>query len=718
MRLTFPFVIASSLSITPLAIADTDLDALLEMPLVSLADTKVVSATRTSQSLADTAASVYVITAKEINRSGARSVADALALAPGLHVAKYSNYDWGITARGQNQTLSNTLLVMVDGRSVFNPMFSGVDWDLIPVSMDNIEQIEVVLGPVGTIWGGNAVNGVINIITFDAENASDGKIAINEGNYHYSEYKLHDSTEVGDYGYLSGYFEFVDHMPWTSDEERVQPHQDYNVYTERFGARFDYQKFAHTLSIQAGGIRSREDYQWLKYNPHFLFPGQSGFEFYDTEMTMQEYFSGLQHVYDVENGDSWENKLWLTYSSNDGNDRNAKFWRIDLDSHYTMNDLWGTQLSLGGNARIIDEQLGTYSIAERYTMPYVRVTDEANFLNQSYGIYANWNIDITDDTKLTLGNRWQYHYLTHGIESQPQVRVSHELSNNQRLWAGWGRAVVTPSRLELETTFQQNYYTPGNQYDEIASYLYRGNENLKTETVETYELGYRFWDENKLQLSLSGYYSIHKNIRASKCTTEPTSESLCPPAYEDTILGNSSPGTVGTDFKQYAYEYVDPLWSETMGGEVAMKWQPMEQLQLNANYSYKRIVGHCEGTICSSNDAVKRQLENQPNHFVNAQVMWDITPQWWISGAMQYVSESTLHRDFLDDPNYIWPKVLSFDASVSWQLADYAPRITGTAENLGANQSNEYPSNQGAFNNGTQYWLTMEWNYGAIDWSE
>ncbi|MGR5132545.1 TonB-dependent receptor plug domain-containing protein [Vibrio alfacsensis] len=715
MRLPFSVVIAPTLLIAPFAAAESNLDALLEMSLISLAETKVVSATRTAQSLADTPASVYVITAKEINRSGARSVADALALAPGLHVAKYSNYDWGVTARGQNQALNNTLLVMVDGRSVFNPMFSGVDWDLIPVSMDNIEQIEVVLGPVGTIWGGNAVNGVINIITFDAENASDGKIAINEGNYHYSEYKLHDSTEIGDYGYLSGYFEFVDHMPWTSDEESVQPLQDYNVYTERFGARFDYQKFAHTLSIQAGGIRSREDYQWATYQPHFLYPGKPSVESYDTEMTMQEYFSGLQHIYDTENGDSWDNKLWLTYSSNDGTDRDAEFWRFDLDSHYTINDFWGTQLSLGGNVRVIQEKLGTYSIVDRYSMPYVRVTDDADFLNQNYGIYVNWNIDVTDSTTLTLGNRWQYNNLTNGIEPQPQVRVSYKISDNQRLWAGWGRAVVTPSRLELETTFQQNIYiesgasdAAGNQYDYIANYLYRGSENLNIETVESYELGYRFWDSNTLQLSLSSYYSVHDNIRAAKNVS----------AQGWVVEGNSSPGTVGTYIEQYITEYIDPLWSETMGGEVAVKWQPIEQFQVNANYSYKRIIGHCEGAICGSNDAVKRQLENQPNHFVNAQVMWDITPQWWVSSTMNYVSESTLHEDFLDDPSYIWPKVLSFDASVSWQFADYAPRITGTAENLGADQSNEYPSNQGAFNNGTQYWLTVEWNYGAIDWSE
>lgn len=104
-----------------------------------------------------------------------------------------------------------------------------------------------------------------------------------------------------------------------------------------------------------------------------------------------------------------------------------------------------------------------------------------------------------------------------------------------------------------------------------------------------------------------------------------------------------------------------------------MKWQPREDLQINANYSYKRIVGHCEGAICSSNDAVKRMIENEPNHFVNAQVMWDITPQWWVSVSGQYVSESELHEDYesalhpvsVANKDYNWPEVVSFDASLS-----------------------------------------------------
>ncbi|EGU42140.1 outer membrane receptor protein [Vibrio ichthyoenteri ATCC 700023] len=628
-------LLTSTILALPTLAADS-LDDLLNMSLTSLAETKVTSATRSSQSLADTPAAVYVITAKEINRSGARSVADALALAPGLHVAKYSNYDWGISARGNNKVMSNTMLVMVDGRSVFNPMFSGVDWDLIPVSIDNIEQIEIVLGPVGTTWGGNAAAAVINIITLEADSALEAQLTVKTGNWGYSEYQMRHAAQVSDYAYLSGYFEFVEHPPWTSDEERVQPNDHFTVYTERFGGRYDYQKLAHTLSVQAGGIRSREDYLWANYRPTIFFPDNSGTHMYETEMTMEEYFAGIQHIYEMSPEQRLENDVWLTYSANDSTHRNANFFRADIDTRMVWDNLWGTQLTLGGNLRLIDEELGIYDALDFYTMPYLRITDEPKFLNQSYGIYGNWNLPITDNITATFGNRWQYNNITDEVDSQPQVRLSYALSDQQQLWAGWGKAIVTPSRLERETAFRRNtlienaLFNDGNHYDYYYSVVDWGNEELKTESIETYELGYRFWNKEQLQVSLSSYYSQHHNIRALVRLN----------ASQVVIPGGSSDGTIGTVIENYNNQYVDPLWTETYGAELAIKWQPAEQLQLNANYSYKRIIGHCSGSICGSSDA---------------------------------------------------------------------PRITATVEGVGADQNTEFAENMTPFQNGTQYWVTIEW---------
>jgi iron complex outermembrane receptor protein len=687
--------------------ADEDLMSLLDMPLASLAETKVMSSTRSTQSLADTPAAVYVITAKEINRSGARSVADALALAPGLHVAKFSNYDWGISARSSNQALTNSLLVMVDGRSVLNAMFSGVDWDLIPVSMDNIAQIEVLLGPVGTIWGGYAVNGVINIITLDAENAPKGKVSASLGNYGYKEVKLHHGGQIGDSSHVSGYAEYLEHKPWASTEDKVQSQQHYNVVTGRFGARLDYQFLNHTLNVQAGGIRSEEDYLWANYNPHLFFPQRPAHEYYEQKMIAQEWFAGGSHIYERANNDRIESDLWLTYSDNDGPDRNAHFVRFDLDSRYLFDDLWGTQLMIGGNVRLIQDRFHQYSRYDQVTAPYLRSADKPSYLNQSYGIYANWTIPVTDAVTLMLGNRWQYHNITDDTYAQPQVRLNYRLADTQTLWAGWGSAVVTPSRLERSTTFRQNGYvenalfSDGNRYDYYYSYLYKGNNQLKVETVDTVEAGYRFWHGEMLQLNLNGFYNIHENIRAYAGTG----------AQQWVIPGDASEGSVGTVFEQYTSEYVDPLWTRTYGGEVSAKWQPISNLQLNANYSYKKILGYCSGNICEANSAVAKALENQPNHFVNAQAIWDISPQWWVSSALQYVSATDVPSNVGTVEQNGWPRVVNLDLALSWQHSRQWPRFTATVENLGAYESYEYPQAYGPFQNDTQYWLQVEWRY-------
>ncbi|HAS8133887.1 TPA: TonB-dependent receptor, partial [Vibrio vulnificus] len=146
---------------------------------------------------------------------------------------------------------------------------------------------------------------------------------------------------------------------------------------------------------------------------------------------------------------------------NDSTDRNARFTRLDLDSHIVVQDWFGSQLTIGGNVRLIDEEFGTYSPQEHFSMPYLRIAQQADFFSQSYGVYVNWDLEVTEKTDLILGSRWQYNNLTKEIDAQPQVRASYELADNQRIWAGWGKAIVTPSRLELTTSLQSNNYIEG-----------------------------------------------------------------------------------------------------------------------------------------------------------------------------------------------------------------------------------------------------------------
>lgn len=151
-------------------LADTRSASLADLTLEQLSNIVVTLVSRRNESLSDAAASVYVISAEDIRRSGVVSLPEALRLAPNLQVARADANQYAITARGFNSVLANKMLVMIDGRTVYSPLFSGVFWEAQDVLLDDVDRIEVVSGPGGTLWGINAVNGIIHVITRSGEN--------------------------------------------------------------------------------------------------------------------------------------------------------------------------------------------------------------------------------------------------------------------------------------------------------------------------------------------------------------------------------------------------------------------------------------------------------------------------------------------------------------------------------------------------------------------
>ena len=155
---------------------------LSRMTLEELMEVEVTSVSKRPERLADAAASIYVISGEDIRRSGARTLPEALRLAPNLHVAQGHASGYAINARGLNSTAANKLLVLIDGRSVYTPLFSGVFWDVQDVLLEDVERIEVISGPGSTLWGTNAVNGVINVITRSARDTQGTLLAAGAGN--------------------------------------------------------------------------------------------------------------------------------------------------------------------------------------------------------------------------------------------------------------------------------------------------------------------------------------------------------------------------------------------------------------------------------------------------------------------------------------------------------------------------------------------------------
>jgi len=158
-------------------LADTKKD-IFNMGLEQLMNIEIVTASRKSQSLLKTAAAVHIITQEDIRRSGATSLPEVLRGVPGLQIAQIDANNWAISIRGLNDRFSNNLLVMIDGRSIYNPLFGGVYWNMHETLLEDIERIEVVRGPGGTLWGANAVNGVINIITKNAKDTQGAQFTL------------------------------------------------------------------------------------------------------------------------------------------------------------------------------------------------------------------------------------------------------------------------------------------------------------------------------------------------------------------------------------------------------------------------------------------------------------------------------------------------------------------------------------------------------------
>lgn len=165
----------------PLAHAEIAKPDSLDLSLEELMNLVVTSVSKKAQTLAETAAAAYVIKAEDIRRSGATNIPEALRLAPGVQVAAIGHNRWSVSIRGFNSRFANKLLVLVDGRAIYSPAFSGVFWEHNDIPLSNIERIEVIRGPGGSLWGANAVNGIINIITYPAQDTQGGLLSASVG---------------------------------------------------------------------------------------------------------------------------------------------------------------------------------------------------------------------------------------------------------------------------------------------------------------------------------------------------------------------------------------------------------------------------------------------------------------------------------------------------------------------------------------------------------
>lgn len=460
--------------------ASSDEKKLLDLSIEELADLTISSVSKKEQRLQDAAASIYVITQEAINKSGAANLPEALRLAPNLQVAQISANQYAISARGFNSSTANKLLVLIDGRTVYTPLYSGVFWDAQDVVLQDIERIEVISGPGGTLWGANAVNGVINITTRRAQASDPKMIQVVAGNKGQALVLSHSGTlnERAAYRIYAKADEWQDVV---SGDSRVAPA---SWRRSQIGFRSNWRDADNELSLQA------DAYQGQAF---LLQPGSQ-------TISGMNFMGRWQHQF--EQGSKLKFQAYFDRTSRDyPGVFKEQLHTLDLDLMYILPDSQGTALSFGGGYRIAyDDVLNSNALAFLPAQRYLRWAN----------LFAQREQDLSPNLRLTLGGKLESNDYT-GLEILPNLKLAWKAADDTLIWLDLSRAVRAPSRLDTQ------FYIPGK-----APYQLIGGPDFRSEIAKSLSLGVRAKLANFMPYSLTLFRSAYTNLRSF--TIRPTNQ--------------------------------------------------------------------------------------------------------------------------------------------------------------------------------------------------
>ena len=542
------------------------IEELMEMPVTSVG--------RKPTRFVEAASAIEVITEDEIRHSGATTFPDILRLATGVQVAQGGGRDWGVTARGFNLTTANKMLVLMDGRSLYTPLFAGVLWDAPDYLLADIDRIEVVRGPGATMWGANAVNGVINITSKSARETQGGYLSTAVG---------HELRDIVSMRYGDRIGENTFYRIYGKHEA-----QDDLVFRNGHGAG-DEREHAQ------GGFRV-DSYQWEK-----------------NQFTVQgDYYGGRNGQLSADDEEIEGGNLltrW-THRFTDTSDLQVKWYydRVERelpDTLHERRDTWDVDLQY--RFQPWDRHDIVTGINYRRSSDTIKNSPGLAFVPNSrpldyYGFFVQDEIELVrEKLGLTIGSKFDHNDYT-GFEVEPSVRLAYWPSRAQTAWAAVSRAVRTPSR--LDTDLLVSSATPTNR-----TLLIRGDTGFDAEELLAYELGYRIQPREWIALDVATFYNDYDRLRSQEASATATGLPV--------VLGNK-------------------LTGEAYGAEFSVTSQVLDWWRLRGNYTAfdKRL--ELDGNSRDRTGGV--QEGNDPSHMFSVHSSWDLPKQFEFDAIVRYVS--------------------------------------------------------------------------------
>lgn len=531
-------------------------EEVFEMGLEELLNVKVTSVSKKAQSISDAAAAIFVITNEDIRRSGVTNIPDALRLAPGLHVGRIDSSKWAVSSRGFNGRFSNKLLVLIDGRNIYTPAFSGVYWENQDVLMEDIDRIEVIRGAGAALWGANAVNGVINIITKHSDDTQGGLLIGGGGTeergfggFRYGGALGRDTTGRI---YVKG---FNRDELFDSSGARAQDNWD----KIQSGFRVDsFWTEKDTVTLQ-GDIYYSNIHQNVRI-PALNFPSYST-SINDTTGAYGGNLVGrLQHTFSVTSnfilqfyyGHYERNEIYIQESRKTGD--------IDFQYQFALNDWNDILLGLGYRRSEADNTVGVVSVLS------FEPTDRGD---DYFSAFVQDEMTLIDNVLwLTLGSKFEHNDYT-GFEVQPTARLMWSPHQQHRLWAAVSRAVRIPSRIDSDMRLIGAYVPPRTERNPTpfpVAVTVTGSPDFEAEELLAYEIGYRVNFAQSVSLDVTAFYNDYRKLRSFTA--------------QDPVL-NPDTGTINQPLL-----ITNTSSGETYGFESAAVWQMLEWWRWDLNYSF------------------------------------------------------------------------------------------------------------------------------------
>jgi len=533
--------------------SDSEVEALAGLSVEQLINLEVTSAGKKPQTLHQVAAAMFVITSEDISRSSATNIPELLRMVPGLHVAQVNANTWAISSRGFTDVFSDKLLVLIDGRSLYTPLFSGVYWDLQDYVLEDIERIEVIRGPGASLWGSNAVNGVINIITKKARDTK-GVLASAGGG----------SQEVGfgqaRYGTsLSESSEFRAYTKYNNRDSFKSPsggNSNDHWQSARTGFRLDSEATdVDQTTVQGDFVYANEDS--AAYVPSTVPPFSSS---EDNNISTSNANLLGRWSHQVSEDSDVQTQLYYDFLRRDELFLDQKTSTVDFDVQHRFKPIDRNELIWGFNYRYYHDQLD--GMRTVYFTPESRDVDVFSwFLQDEIAVVEN-------KLHFIVGSKFEQNDFT-DFEFQPNARLVYTPGKVHTLWAAVSKAVRTPSRANEDVHFQAAAIAdPTTGVPGIVTV--NGNRDMETEDLIAYELGYRVQVNERTSVDIATFYNDYSHLVATEVGNPEINLSPTPSFILPVTLTNGD----GAD----AY-----------GGEIAIDWRALDWWRFVGWYSYLQI---------------------------------------------------------------------------------------------------------------------------------